>query len=303
MLPWDDLKYVLAMSRHGNATAAGRSLGVNATTVSRRIRALEEHLDTRLFDRQPNGSVPTAAGEAALRVAAVIEEEVHGLDAEIRGLDRELRGDLRVTSMDIVFEFWRKDLAEFQEKYPGVSLTLASTNRPVDLSRREADIAIRFAVAPPEHLVGRRFVELFFATYASKELAETHGSDLSAYPWIGWDRPFAEATDRVIRRYAPNASVPLRISSLSQLGRSIQDGVGVSVLPCFFGDDLPGAVRVGDYYEGGTYLWALTHDQLRRSARVRAFMDILASWVERDRARFAGKSVDEIRPPVASRAS
>ncbi|MEM9191288.1 MAG: LysR family transcriptional regulator [Myxococcota bacterium] len=295
MLPWDDLRFVLAMARHGNASAAGRALGVNSSTVTRRVQALEEHLGVRLFDRVPGGSVPTDAGEAAVNAAKKMEQEVHGLDAEIRGLDADLRGTLRVSSMDIVFELWRKDLRAFRRQVPRVDLVLTSSNRPVDLSRREADVAVRITAAPPEHLVGRKLVEVFYGVYAAKRLIEeVHQERPDAgyihYPWISWDEPYARATDRVIENHAAGADVRLRVSSMAFLGRSIEDGLGISVLPCFYGDRLDGVVRLGNYHEGRTFLWALTHEQLRRTARVRTFMDLVAKLVERDRDLFLGRT-------------
>lgn len=306
MLPWDDLRFVLALSRHSTATAAARALGVNATTVSRRIQALEEHLGARLFDRVPGGTVTTDAGQLAVAVALRIEEEIHGLDAEIQGLDRELRGSLRVTSMDVAFDLWRADLLGFRRRYPRVELTLSSTTRPVDLSRREADIAVRISSAPPELLVGRRLVEVFYAIYTAPALAARLAQERGAtpgyfdYPWIGWDEPYAEATDRVMRAHAPRAEVPVRINSMALLVRSIVDGVGISVLPCFVGDRERGLVRLGPYFEGGTYLWALTHEQLRRTARVRAFMELVTTIVERDAALFRGQSARADAAPVSS---
>lgn len=305
MLPWDDLKFVLALSRHGTATAAARTLGVNATTVSRRIQALEEHLGARLFDRVPGGTVTTEAGELAVAVALRIEEEVHSLDAEIRGLDRDLRGTLHVTSMDAVFDLWRADLLGFRQRYPRVELTLSSTTRAVDLSRREADIAVRISSAPPELLVGRRLVEVFYAIYAARPLVARLTDELGAtpryahYPWISWEEPYAEATDRVVREHAPGAEVPLRINSMSLLVRSIADGLGVSVLPCFVGDREPDLVRLGPYFEGGTHLWALTHEQLRQTVRIRAFMELVTSIMARDMDLFLGKLPLGDTAPVA----
>ncbi|MEM9492373.1 MAG: LysR family transcriptional regulator, partial [Myxococcota bacterium] len=209
---------------------------------------------------------------------------------------RELRGSLRISSLDIVFELWRADLLELQQQLPRVELVLLDQTHVVDLARREADVAIRFAIAPPEHLVGRRHVELFYAVYASAQLVErvTDGGARTAryadYPWIGWDGMFAAATDRVVQQHAPGAAIPLRINSLALLGRSIEDGIGVSVMPCFYGDRQPGLVRLGDYFEGGMYFWVLTHEQLRRTARVRAFTDFVARLIERDRPLFLGRS-------------
>lgn len=295
MLAWDDLRFVLALSRHATATAAGKALGVNATTVTRRVQALEAHLGARLFDRLSSGAVVTEAGAAVVAAASKIEEELHGLDAEVKGLDAELKGKLRVTSMEVLFDLWRGDLVDFQRKYSRVELALLSTTRPVDLSRREADVAVRLALDPPGELVGRRLTEVFYAIYGSPRLvAQTkpkpdrslHYAD---FPWLGWDEPYAGPTDRIIEAHAKGAEVPLRVNSMPLLVRSMEDGMGLSILPCFVGDRSERLVRVGPYFEGGLYLWVLTHEQLRRTARVRAFVDIAARLVERDLDLFLGQ--------------
>lgn len=297
MQSWDDLKFVLALSRHSTATAAARALGVNATTVTRRIQALEEQLGSQLFDRRAHGTTTTPAGDAAVAVAARMEQEAHNLDAEIRGLDEHISGRIIVASIDGLFALWRRDLAAFQRRYPNVELGFRSNTRPLDLSRREADVAIRFSPAPPEHLVGRRLCEVFFAVYVGRELAESMPQDASYpdYAWIGWGPPYESATDRVVAALAPTSKVGLRIDSMPVLERSIADGMGVSVLPCVVGDACPQIRRLGTYFEGGTYLWVLTHEQLRNTARIRVFMDTIAAAAERDTDLFLGRNTDPNR--------
>ncbi|MEM9072049.1 MAG: LysR family transcriptional regulator [Myxococcota bacterium] len=305
LIPWEDLRFVLAVARCGNASAAARTLHVNASTVTRRIAALEEHLEVRLFDRHPSGMRVTPAGKAAVRAATRMEDEILAVDAEIRGLDRELRGSLRVTSTEVVFRTWRKDIATLHDRLPHVQLVLSTENRQVDLSRREADVALRLTASPPEHLVGRRYAEVFYAVYASQHLVArvTNGGNSLAsyaeYPWIGWDEPFAQATDSIRDKYGPGAHTPLRVTAWGALLRCIEDGLGVSVLPCFVGDRLPNLVRLGPYFEGGFHFWALTHEPLRRAARVRVFMDFVAELMARDAPLFAGRAPAHKTVPVA----
>lgn len=285
VLRWDDLKYVLAVSDHGNASAAGRALRVDATTVSRRVKAVEQELDARLFDVRGGTMVLTAAGRLAVSTASRMAQGVNELDAELRGLEGELSGPLRVTSLGFLFEHWRSDIARFHRQHPEVELSLMASPRVLDLSRREADISIRLANSAPEHLVGRRFVEIFFAAYASVHVEPT----IQGHPWIGWVEPYETANQSVIDEWAPGARVGLRVDSMTQLVRCIQDGLGISVLPCVVGDQVPDLRRVGEYFEGGVHLWALTHEQLRKTARVRAFMAFLGECVERDRSLLLGQ--------------
>ncbi|MEL6189477.1 MAG: hypothetical protein AAFU79_33045, partial [Myxococcota bacterium] len=109
-------------------------------------------------------------------------------------------------------------------------------------------------------------------------------------PWIGWDEPFQQGTDDVKARLAPQARMICRITSMAHLTRCLEDGEGVSLLPCFIGDRHPCLKRIGTYFEGGTYLWALTEPQLRRASRVQAFMSAVASWVGRDGPLIRGET-------------
>lgn len=286
VLNWEDLKYVLAMSRHGSATAAGKALKVNATTVTRRIQAVEASLEVTLFDRSSTGMLCTEAGATAVAAAERMEQEVLQLDAAVHGLDDAVQGVLRVASLDMIFDLWQADFAAFRTRHPGMRLALTASAKSADLSRREADVALRLTVMPPKQLVGRRLVEVYYAVYASHDLIEQMQSDsappYSAYPWIGWDEPFSAPTDRIIDRVAKGAQVVLRINTMHRLLQSMERGEGVSVLPCFMGDSSPKLQRLGSYFEGGTYLWALTNEQLRRTGRIRAFMDFVATLIERD---------------------
>ncbi len=304
MLAWDDLRFVLALSRAGTASGAARELDVNATTVTRRLQALEEQIGVTLFERRATGMVPTDAGEAAVRAAQQVEESVLRLDAEIHGLDHALRGTLRISTMDLVLDLWRDAFATFHREHPGISLSLTSSALPVDLSRREADVAIRFSASPPEQLVGRRLAEVFYAVYGSRALVD-HVRTKNPEPgyvdfdWISWDEPFSFSTDSVVERYAHGASIRLRVNAMGTLTRCLEDGLGISVLPCMVGDRNETLVRLGSYFEGGLYLWVLTHEQLRRAARVRAMMNLVTTLVERDEDLIMGRV--PLYPPVAMR--
>ena len=296
-MSWDDLRFALALARHKTAKAAATALRVNATTVSRRVQALEDELGIKLFDRLPEGASLTDAGRAAVSAAERIEIESLELDAELRGLEGDLRGALTISMIQPFADLWAADLAAFGRDHPAVQLALSSSNRLDDLSRRETDVALRLTVAPPDDVVGKRLCEVFFSVYISKTLAETQLERSTAtyrdVPWIGWREPFSAATDRVIAQYAPGALVPLRVDSMKALGNAVQHGMGASVMPCFVGDRISNVVRLGPYFEGGSYLWALIHPQLRRTARVGAFRTRVAAWVERDRPLFLGHEPTE----------
>ncbi len=281
-MDWDDLRIALAVARGGTLSAAGEALTVSHTTVGRRLRALEERLGARLFDATPSGFVPTEAGRDLVAVAERLEADVLALDGRIAGRDERLEGPLRVATLEVVFRMFRGLFTGFAARHPGVALTVAASDDEVSLTRREADVALRLAGAPPEHLVGRKVGRLTFAPYASRALVERVGSGapLGAFPWIHWDERLGMRwLDAWLAERAPGARVVLRVDlGGAAMHDLIADGVGVQFLARHEGDADPRLVCVGD---GGPMaardLWLLTLPELRQTPRVRAFMDHMAS--------------------------
>ncbi|PRP96419.1 LysR family transcriptional regulator [Enhygromyxa salina] len=278
---WDDLRYVLAISRDQTLSGAAERLGVTHTTAGRRLRAIEEALGVRLFDRTPEGFMPTAAGQDIAEVAERLEGEVLALEGRVLGRDAQLRGKLRVATMDMLFRRYHGAFSSFMTRYPSVELTVVCSDNEVSLTRREADVVLRMTNTPPEYLVGRKVGRVEFAVFASTELYERMGPDATYadYPWIHWDeRLNMRWLDAWLADNAPNARVAMRIDFQPLLLRqAIAAGIGVHFLACFEGDDDPGLTRVGpvqsDYSRD---LWLLTLPDLRNTNRIRAFMDHIA---------------------------
>lgn len=294
-MDWESLRYVLAVARRGSLNQAATSLGVTHTTVGRRIRGLEGDLRVRLFDRTPEGFVPTAAGQELVRLAAAFEDEVLAAEGRVLGRDTKLGGRLRVSTLDFVYERFVGAFSSFCEHHPSVELTISAENRDVSLARREADVALRLSNAPPEHLVGRRVGRVEFAVYGSVELVERIGADASygAYPWLGRDphRPSSWMREWM-KRHAPNARIACCVdSSAMVLRRSIAAGIGVQFLPCFYADTLPGLKRIGPIHrELGRDLWLLTLAELRRNHRVRSFIEHMGEALKSSRRTLEGHS-------------
>jgi len=147
---WDDLRYVLAISRGGGLNAAARQLGVNTSSVFRRLGALEQQLEVRLFERIRTGYRLTPAGEAFAETAGRIEAETASVERKIKGTDTRLEGHIRLNSSDIVVQYaLPKWLAEFRQTYPDVTMEIAVTADYVDLSKRDVDVVIRATSSPP----------------------------------------------------------------------------------------------------------------------------------------------------------
>ncbi len=288
---WDDLRYILAVARCGTISDGARALRVNSTTVSRRLRAMEEEANTALFKKLKHGAVLTAAGEEMVRVAEEVEQLTHALDAKIHGLDTKLTGTLRVASLGGLFEFWKHDLLAFHRLHEGITLEINLGVSVSNITQREADVAIRFARQAPEHLLGRKHAEIFFAVYGSRDLVAAIGAENSYrdYPWISWDLSFARGTDIWLEKNAPGARITMRVDNMSAMISMLEAGFGITMIPCVIGDSNPNLQRVGSYLEGGLFLWVLTHPQLRNTARVRVFLSFMRELIKRDKELIEGR--------------
>ncbi len=189
-LEWDDLRYVLAVASAGSLAGAARSLGVNHTTVLRRIDAFEKRLGLRLFERLPTGYVLTAGGEELIAAARRIDETVTTLERKLAGRDLRLSGTVRVTTTDTLMgSILPEILAEFRASHPGIQVEIAVSNLMFNLTKRDADVAIRPANDPPETLVGRRVAKIAFAIYGSARYLSKHkAKTLAEHQWVGTGR-------------------------------------------------------------------------------------------------------------------
>ncbi|WP_104981270.1 LysR family transcriptional regulator [Sorangium cellulosum] len=277
-MDWDDLRHVLALSRHRTMSRAGVALRTTHTTVARRIRALEERLGVRLFAQMPDGYEATAAGQDVVEVAERTEAELLALEARVLGRDAQLQGKLRVSTMDMLFRVYQPAFSSFTERYPGIELTVAAGDSEVSLPRREADVVLRMTSSPPEHLVGRKVGRIQFAVYASKALVERAGpqASYSDFPWIHWDeRLDPRWLDAWLAANVPDARIAMRVDFSSMaIQEAIAAGVGAHFLACIAADGDPRLARVGPIdpaYDRD--LWLLTLPEVRNVNRVRAFMD------------------------------
>jgi DNA-binding transcriptional LysR family regulator len=294
---WNDLRYFLAISREGTLASAARSLGVNQTTVFRRLNAMEERLGVRLFERITTGYLPTSAGEALRPVAERVEDEISEVELRLVGQDLRPSGIIRLTTTeDLMVAFLQPYFASFQRTYPEIHLEVVVGNLLFDMTRREADIAIRPTDRPPEHLVGRNLGEIGWAVYGARSYLRKRGtphkaSQLSDHSIISADEGLAKIeASRWMMRHTEEHRVVFRSDSLLvQLG-AVREGVGLAILPCFLGDTDRKLRRVLGPLKPTitTGCWLLTHPHLRHVARIRAFMSFLAQAVGPEKHRLVG---------------
>ena len=294
-IAWDDFRTVLAVCREGTLSGAARLLGVNHSTVFRRINALEEKLGVRLFERLPEGYAMTEAGESVREAGERIENEVLGLSRKLIGRDLGLHGTLRVTAPD-AFAIKRLTplLVRFSKRYPDIRLELSMANHYLDLARRETDVAIRATTTPPETVIGRRLCALVTTVYGAGSYLESSppGQTMEQHAWLMPDDalsllPFAPW----LKKHYPSASVVYRSNSLLGLFEATRCGMGIAPLPCFLGDPESGMQRLIDPPEAlASELWLLTHPDLRRTARVRAFMEFLTEAMDSEQELIEGRA-------------
>lgn len=280
-MDWDDLKVLLALSRKGSARGAAQELGVSNSTITRRLDDLEHKLRAHLFDRTPDGYRLTAAGEQVLPTAEHVEELVLAAERKISGGDQELEGNIRVTlPPGGPLGFLVKRLATFAQQYPGIDLELSSSLDALDLSRREADIAVRVMpakVSPPEYLIGRRLAALSASTYVHRDLLNPDNpEDVSHLSWIG-KRSIDQKEEWLASTDYPGLLVRHAIADLALLADAVRYKMGMAFMPCLIAFNDPDIVRVpGATIVHHSDMWVLTHKDLRLSARLRVLREVIA---------------------------
>lgn len=270
-------------------TAAAGLLGVNQTTVSRRLAQAESNLGATLFERRPNGVSPTEAGRRALRAANEVESVVGDLERDVMGRDLALAGSLVVSTTDAVAHYLPTLFSTFAAAHAEVVLTVDTSPMARSLSRREADVAIRWTRTPSEGLWGRKLIDVDYAIYGARELVDTVGStDPAAYPWVTYAAVArARMQEAWMRRHVPDVTVVARYTTQLALQAAIRSGCGIGFMPCGFAAGDASLVRFpGGWPDFAFPLWIVTHADLSRTARVRAFIAHTSRYVDARRAAF-----------------
>ena len=288
---WDDLKIFLAVARQGSVRSAAAKLGVHHSTVSRRIEAFERKHQVKLFDRLPSGYAIATTGAELLTVAIEIEDKVNEIERHILGKDKRLTGNIRLTMPDGLINLLMPDLVAFMNQYPEVEIELIVSYEMFNITKREADIAIRITENPPEHLIGHKLIRYACSTYASLEYFDRYDpiNNRDRVKWIGWDETISYP-EWVRKSDFPNAAIRGRFNnSLAQLA-AVKAGLGIAKLPCPIADTEPSLRRVSPgIAEPCQDIWILTHKDLASSARIKAFMSFIRAAFEAKKDLFEGR--------------
>ena len=272
-LTWEDYRLLLAVARGRSATRAAEQLGVTTSTVTRRLERLREDTGTAFFDGMGGALQPTRSGEVALRAAKAMEQAVLQAERGLQTIDAPIDGVLTVTTSQTIYSYLlRPGLGQLAQAHPGLQLDVRVTDELESLARGDADVAIRTHAAPSDALVGLRVGTVAYRVYGAERYFAQHepGTPHRYVTWTHQDEP------AWLKQYAPDAVRGLRVATHRGIIEAVLDGHGLGILPVFVGTHEP-TLRPLKVSEPSSQLdlWVLTHPQLRDSARVKAFFDVV----------------------------
>lgn len=284
MLAWDDLRVFLAVHRARSHVGAARALGVAATTVGRRIAALEREAGARLFTRAPEGLQATAAARTLFPRAEQVEAEVLEAERELSGADERPTGAVRITCGDGFATFVLcPALPAFLAAHPGLAVEVRGDVRSLDLTRGEADVALRMFRPRERSLLARRLGVERYGLFASPGYLARRGRprsarDLAGHDLVLYDRDLDRMRSQVwLRQQAPGARVAVRTSNTTSMHAACAAGSGIALLPAAYVEGDPRFARLLSRLEPPVVeMWAVTHPDLRASARVAAAL----AWLD-----------------------
>jgi len=292
MFDWNDLKYFLAVARNGSTLAAARSLRLSQSTVHRRILELERQLGEQLVTRHPAGYRLTELGDKLCGYAERIEQSVLDFERQASAWGKEVRGTVKVTCPE---EVGSRLLAsglidKFNERYRALRVEFVLSDRNLDLSRGQADVAIR-AVRPTDNaLIGRKLADSSWAIYASKSYVKRHGGirrpeDIDHHSIVLFDGGMRDHRSvRWLQSVAPNARIAARANNMLAMQLAVRSGGGLAPMPVIVGDKDKALMRVlGPVQDITTPFFLLMHRDMRRTPRVRAFFDFIVAELPRVR--------------------
>lgn len=292
---WSDFRVILALGRAGSVAGAARLLGVDGSTISRRLAAAEKALGAVLILRGGREFAFTSAGREALAAAEAMETAATAAAASVRAAREEVQGIVRIACPPYAIWF----LAGFQEKvaaaHPGLGVELLSGRAPVDLAKGEADISIRSVRPGDLDLVVAQRVRLGSALYAASAYLAAHGrpaapGDIRGHRLVRYAEPFLHLPAFAwLEAYADPTVPAVRVDSTDLARSLIASGGGIGVLYCVVGDATPGLERVLPEPIDSIEIGIVYHASMRGSARIRAVLDMLIAEHVARKAELSGE--------------
>ncbi|HKP64516.1 MAG TPA: LysR family transcriptional regulator [Polyangiales bacterium] len=294
---WSDLEIFLAVARGATLAAAGEALRVDASTVQRRIGKLEAGLRTRLFDRSQRGYSLTAAGEELFAHVLAMEEQSIALQRKVIARDDSLQGSVRVATVDdLAIAVLSPILRDYRKLHPKVSIEVDIRTSFMDLTRHQADVALRFGAKPLDRdIIAKPISRVGIALYASRSYLKEHGrpmclEDLREHTIVRGDVQVSGfAIEKVFDRYADPSRLAFRSNSFLARLAAIREGMGIGWLGCYMGEREKSLERLPlRFADAARQLWLLVHHDLRRNARVRSFVQHVHDALVAQRTSFEG---------------
>lgn len=278
---WNDLQFLLAISRAGTLSAAAHELGVNQTTVSRRVKALETDLGSRLLDRDGREYKLTPAGEKAVEKASAISEMAQDLANEAGNNDHIISGTVRFSStLGFISHFMTPRLHKFIEQHPHITLELVGVNQNLSLARRQADVSLRLNRPTANNTAVRKVGCMTFAVYGVKKFIGKDYCNDSNITWGIYDKEIAHVSEHQwFEKHVNNQPTIIVVNDSITLVNLVVQGIAIGILPCYVADQIPCLHKLsGDTPILSRELWLSTHRDIRHIVRIRK----LIKWLSRE---------------------
>jgi DNA-binding transcriptional LysR family regulator len=299
---WSDLRVFLTLAREGSLTAAARRLAVSHPTVARRVKALEQSIGARLFDRLPDKFVLSASGEGLLEDAVAMERAAESLHRRSAGLGDAVHGTVRLSAGEAMAAFIARHLPRLRRGLQCIEVELVASHMLANLSRREADLLIREQVPELAGIVTRRLGRVAYAVYGHREFASAGRSreEVKSLTWAGFDDDHNYMPGQGwMLELLDGARPSVRVNNWLVLQDVVRAGAGVAILPCYLADGDPKLQRLTDLLpEVAVDQWLLVHRDLRDLPRVRAVMDSLIRLFQEERPALEGRGAPLVEQAI-----
>jgi DNA-binding transcriptional LysR family regulator len=292
-LEWGNVRFFLELARSGSLARAAVRTGMHRNTIIRHVAALEQELGLSLFDRGPQGWTLTAGGEELVALALRVEEGIFAFARHVDASDRQVKGNVRLTTaFHLATNLLVPELPALSSRHPELVVEIAGDQRTVDLSHREADLALRIGrPRAAAGLVTRKMAEIAYGLYASPTYLDGRGEvDFERDTFLGFNESLAGTPqERWLARIGPRRKVGFRCNGSDTLAAAARAGLGVALLPSLLGDGDPALRRLLPEVPFRNEIWLLVHGELRRAPRIRLVIDWLDEVLARAAARLEGR--------------
>lgn len=296
---WDNLRVFLGVARSRSALEASHALALDQSTISRRVKRLEEDIGSKLFDRSSQGHRLTSAGHRLLEHVEKLETTLSAVESDVFGDDMALTGEIRLGATEAFGSYFlAPHLAHFCTRHPAITVDLLPMPRNVNLSKREADASVTVDRPTTDSYVTSKLTEYRLLPYATSEYLQEHDSirnigDLSNHRWIDYVDDLIFADQQVtLRKWLPLARPFLRSTSVIAQLQAVRSGLGIAVLPCFLANQIPNLIPVlpGEI-DITRHFWLVAPAERRELARIKALWDFLRQAADANQDFLMGRSM------------